>query len=393
MIPKLTIMNKPTVRLVFDRKHTASKTKKGLVQLEITFKGKRKWASTGVRLYKDQWNERLHVVKSLDAIELNEWLSKQVLSLEKWLRDIPSFSWEALNERLNAGEDNDNFIDFINKTINERNDIRESTRKVHKKLPTILKQYGKITYFKDLTSDRILDFDNWLHGRQVRKLGNDGIERMETMRQQTIYSYHKLMKTYINKAVQTGLMSASPYAALHFKRGESEPDRYLTGDELQKLSEAVMRNGSVARSRDMFLFQCYTGLSYADLKEFEYANVKTSDGKLLYTGKRKKTGVPFYFVILPKALDILKKYDYNLPVTSIEAMNHNLKNAARDAGIDKPISTHWARRTAAMAFANHGIRMEVVAKILGHATSLTTEKYYADITAETVAKEIDDAGI
>lgn len=386
----MTIIAKriPGVRLVFDRKHAASKTKKGLVQIEITLQMKRKWVSTSVKLYKDQWDDRKHVVKSTQAVELNEFLNRQVSDLEKWLRSNLPFSWEKLDKHLKEGDVSDNFIDFVEKSIKERNDITESTKKSHKKLVNVLDEYGKIKFFSDLTRAGILDFDNWLHGRKVRKLDKQGIEHWEPMRQQSLYDFHKIMKIYINRAVQRGLINANPYAGQHFKRGESEPDRYLTEDELHQLEAAEMRNGSIARAKDLFIFQCYTGLSYSDLRLFDFTKVKDADGEKLYSGKRKKTGEVFYFILLPKAVGVLEKHDFKLPVISNEGLNQNLKKVAEGAGLDVPLSTHWARRTAAMIFANHGVPMEVVAKILGHSNTLTTQKFYADITGETVAREM-----
>lgn len=390
-------MKIPTVRLVFDRKKVATKTNKGLIQIEVLFNGKRKWMSTGIKVYSDQWDSRRWVVNSADMYDVNSNLREQVETLEKWLRDTFSikepFSWEKLDRYLKATSQSDDFIEFLAKTIDERNDIKGTTKKTHRKLITMLKEFGKIKYFSDLTRDKIMDFDNWLHGRKVRKLDKNGIESWVPMRQQSIFDYHKTMKIYINKAVQRGLLQINPYIGQRFKRGESEPDRYLTEDELHQLEDAPMRNGSMARSKDLFLFQCYSGLSYADLCEFDFSKAKETGGEYLYSGKRKKTGETYYFFILQKAMDILKKYDFKLPIISNEGYNQNLKKVAADAGLDKPLATHWARRTAAMIFANHGIRIEVVAKILGHSSVTTTERFYADITSSTVAKEMKKAGL
>ena len=122
------IYKEATVRLVFDRYKTASKTKKGTVQLEITFMRKRKWISTGVRLFKDQWNDRKHVVNSTNMIELNDFLNKTVTDTEAWLRDNSPFSWEKFEAYLKAPRKSDSFRDFVLDTINGRNDIRDSTK-------------------------------------------------------------------------------------------------------------------------------------------------------------------------------------------------------------------------------------------------------------------------
>lgn len=390
----MSLIKLPTARLVFDRKHLASKTCKGLVQLEITYDKKRKWISTGVKLYSDQWNDRMHVIKGDDALELNEYLNRQVMDLQKWFREDKAFSWERLDKFLSQrASASDNFLDFLEKDISERNDIRDTTRKKHRKIVSMLTEYGKIETFSDLTPVAISDLDNWLHGRKIRKLDMYGVERYESMKQQSISDYHKLMKTYIGRAIRLGLMKDDPYKNQHFKRGESEPGRYLHEDELKQLEEAVMASGGLARAKDLFLFQCYTGLSYSDLREFDFQKARNYKGDKLYSGRRKKTGVVFYFILLPKAMEILEKYGYKLPDLCLEVCNRALKKVALCAGLGKPLSTHWARRTAAMIFANHGIRMEVVAKILGHSNTLTTQKFYASITEETVAEEMKKAGL
>lgn len=377
-----------TVRLTFDRYKVATKTHRGNLQIEILHDRKRKWISTGVKLYSDQWDERMHVVNAADAIELNEYINSKVMALEKWIRDNPPFSWEKLDRFLEVGETTNNFIDYVNKAIDSRNDIKDSTKKSQRKLVSMLKEYGHIVFFSDLTAANILDFDNWLHGRRVRKLHNDGTEYFEPMRQQSIHDYHKCMKTYIHYARQRGVTKNDPYETLHFRRGESEDGRFLSEDELKRIEVSGMRSGSVSRAKDLFLFQCYTGLSYADLKEFDFSKAKEMNGQQVYSGKRRKTDESFFFMLLPKAMEILRKYDFKLPVISNIGYNKQLKKVAADANVDHPISSHWARRTAATILINHGVRVEVIAKILGHADITTTMKFYARLNEKAVIDEM-----
>lgn len=381
------------MRVVFDRKHVASKDHKGLVQIEVTFKCRRKWLSTNVKLYKDQWDERMHVVKATQSIELNDYINKQVSSLEMWLRQNTPFSWEKLETHLKEGEQTDNFLDILAADIESRNDIRPVTKRTHRKLVTLLNEYGKIRYLSDLTSAKIFDFDNWMHGRQIRKLDRDGAEIFVPMKQQTIFDYHKLLKVYINRCIKREQLRKSPYVNWTFPRGESEEGRYLTEEELNIVSSSDMRSGGVARARDIFVFQSYTGLSYGDLREFDFSKSSDVDGTKVYKSKREKTGETFLFVVLPKAMAILEKYGYKLPVTSLEAYNRNLKKVAQDAGIDKPLASHWARRTAAVLFVNHKIPYEIAAKILGHADMRTTAKFYARLTDDTIIKTMKEAGL
>lgn len=378
---------------MFDRKHVASKKRKGLVQIEVTFKRKRKWISSNVKLYKDQWDDRKRVINSTESVSLNEWLNSQVTALEQWLRENAPFSWEKLDTFISQGRHSNNFLDFLNETIGGRNDIRETTRKAHRKLIGILKEFGGITYIEDLTKPNILLFDNWLHGRKIRKLRKDGTEYFAPMRQQSIYSYHKLLRTYIHIAITRNMLTSDPYYMTRFQKGESEPGRYVTTSELKRIMMSEMRSGSIARARDLFIFQAYTGLAYADLALFDFTKATEKDEKYVYSGKREKTGEPFFFVILAPAMEILRKYDYELPVTSSQTYDANLKKVAEDARVDKPLASHWARRTAGMMLLNAGIRLEVVAKILGHSSVRTTEKFYASINEDTVANEMGNLNV
>lgn len=385
--------NFPTVRLVFDRKKTATKKTTGLVQIEVRFNGGRKFISTGVKVYVGQWDNMKWVVRCADGVELNKSLRLQVQALEKFINESHPFSWDKLEGYIKGNGGNDNFVDFVSKTIDSRNDIGEGTRKSHRKLVGALKSFGGITYYHDLTKSNVLAFDNWLHGRKIRKLDKDGNEMFVPMKTPSIYGYHKLMKTYIHIAMNMELVKSDPYYGMRFQKGESEPGRYVSKEELERLMKAPMRSGSVARARDMFVFQSFTGLAYADLKLFDFTKAAIEGNDYVYSGKRKKTGEEFFFVILKPAMKILKKYSYVLPVTSSQTYDSNLKKVAADAGIDKPLASHWARRTAGMMLLNAGVRLETVAKILGHSSVKTTEQFYADIQKKTVIEEMKKAGL
>lgn len=143
----------------------------------------------------------------------------------------------------------------------------------------------------------------------------------------------------------------------------------------------------------MFVFQSFTGLAYADLKLFDFSKATAEGNDYVYGGKRKKTGKEFFFVILKPTMDIFMKYSYVLPVTSSQTYDSNLKKVAADAGIDKPLASHWARRSAGMMLLNTGVRLETVAKILGHSSVKTTKEFYANIQEKTVIEEMKKAGL
>ena len=89
-------------------------------------------------------------------------------------------------------------------------------------------------------------------------------------------------------------------------------------------------------------------------------------------------------------MEILKRYDGVLPTISNQKYNDFLKIIAYHAGIDKPISSHWARHTGATLLLNMGVDMEIVAKILGHSSTKITRAVYAKLLDETVVNAMAD---
>ena len=140
--------------------------------------------------------------------------------------------------------------------------------------------------------------------------------------------------------------------------------------------------------RDLFVFQTYTCLSYTDLKDFDSSQIQEVKNMKVYIGKRAKTEQPFTIPLLSPALAILNKYDNDLPIISNVKYNEYLKAVAQHAGIDKPVSSHWARHTGATLLLNGGADMRIVSKICGHSSTRITEQVYAKLLDETVVDAI-----
>ena len=121
---------------------------------------------------------------------------------------------------------------------------------------------------------------------------------------------------------------------------------------------------------------------------FDAGKVREMNGRKMYTARRGKTGVEFTFMLLGPALEVLRKYKGRLPMLSNVKYNAYLKVVAQSAGVDKPITTHWARHTGATLLLNAGVDMETVAKVLGHSSTKITRSVYAKLLDDTVAREM-----
>ena len=386
-------MKYPTTRFVFDRKNTATKDREALVQVEILHERKKKYVTTGVYVYKDQWNAKRHVVGRDDSIALNERIEAVKSSIDTFINRLIKegrpFTWEAVGDFL-AGEEGrrQTFMEYCEQRIRERNDIKESTRKSHGKLLSSLKEYGKIVTFDQLTKGNIAGYYDWLLGREITKIGSDGREYKTKMAQQTAWGYMKLLRTYIHDAILHERIDHDPSIGIKVKKGELEQTRWLTEDEIIRLENAKLSSGSLVRVRDLFIFSCYSGLAYSDLMDFKPEKLENEGKNTYLVGKRKKTGQEYIVLILPKAQEILEKYDYNLPTYTNQQYNHRLKDVAKEVGIDKPLSSHWARISFGFMALNQGVRIEVVSKAMGHATINETQRTYSRILKKTVVSEM-----
>ena len=169
---------------------------------------------------------------------------------------------------------------------------------------------------------------------------------------------------------------------------EKEKGRKLTKEEIAKLESAKLSSGSLVRVRDLFIFGCYSGLAFSDLMDFKPEKLEKEGNETYLYGKRIKTGEEYIVLILPKAQEILEKYGYKLPKYSNQQYNKRLKDVAKEAGVDKPISSHYSRITFGFLALNRGVRIEVVSKAMGHSTISETQRTYSRILKKTVVSEM-----
>lgn len=356
---------KPVVKIVFDRRKTASRVRCGTVEIEIYQNRKRKWISTGVRVFAHEWKNGM-VAGRVDAPELNVRIQtkyQQVLSLfDEGYRDIGNITAEHLGKV--------NFLDWLDAQIEGRVDLRESTRRAHRQTARHLREFGRIQSFGDLTTRNIALWDECIKGH-VKK-------------QSSAHGYHKRLKPYIKKAIQLDLLKESPYKGFKVARGRSEGIKYITEAERERIEMLPLSDG-MAVVRDMFIFACYTGLADCDLRKIKREDVIDEDGKRYLIDRRQKTGDRYKLVLLGKALEILERYDYNLDRVTNQKCNQYLKAIQVMAGIKTNLTMHVGRHTFATWALKRGVRIEVVSKMLAH-TNINTTQIYAKVLQEEVTK-------
>ena len=235
----------------------------------------------------------------------------------------------------------------------------------------------------DTINKRLLD-KFYLWNRKTYKIGNNT----------AIHFMHKFSTVY-KMAWDYGWVTGNPFHMLNLRKDRTER-AYLTIDELERLANREFTSERLERMRDIFLFCCYTGLSYIDVKTLTTDNlVRKNDGKLWIVTKRTKTEVPVNVPLLEIPLRLIKKYEPlrkgNLvfPVYSNQKSNDYLKEIAALCGINKDVTFHVARHTFATTVTlENGVPVESVSKMLGH-TNIQTTQIYARITERKINLDMD----
>lgn len=375
MLPKLTF--------VYDRRGRAGRNRPASVELRVYADGKQKYISTGINLLKKEWaNGEVSACRE-DYAELNEQLAlikRRTTAIITRMVNEGCLNLDAIPEMLeNEIMRRETFIEYAKEIASRRyRRIAYGTRKHYEVFFRFLEEWGGIIFFTDIVERNILRMDDMLERRGLKT--------------QTRWNYHKLMKFFINKAVEDGQIKKNPYTRIDIKKGsENGLTRYLTPEEFHDIETSVIPIERIARVRDLFVFQTYTMMSYADLKRFDYGKCTKENGEVVYKSRRQKTRQVFTVMLLRPALAILKRYDYKLPVISCEKYNEYLKVAAMYARIDKPISSHWARHTGATLMLNEGnVPIHVIQHILGHSSIRETERTYAKLLDRTIVESMGE---
>lgn len=329
------------LKTVFDRRKKASDKTKGAVEIEIYFsRNTRKYVSTGVLVYDYQFSD--HVINHDKALKLNRFITKKRKEIENALHSMEVEGVCNTLANFNAVFEPQKplYSDFFDLFYNEidKSGIRDTTKRQVMVAFEALERFGKIRSFDSITPANLELFDDFLRTENPHRV------------QTTIYGYHKRIKPYVLKAYRFGLIKDNPYNIFIAKNGRYKERKPLLQNEIDLILSTNF-TPVLNKVRDMFIFQIYTGLSYADMQLFSKDEIVES-GKIEYIdGRRYKTGTNFYTPILPPALKVLKKYNYELPTMTNERYNIYLHMIEQSLGIKKPLTSHVARHTFATTVA------------------------------------------
>ncbi len=380
----------------------SKKTGEVPVMVRITVDGKRAELSTGKKVLPEKWNVNSGRMKGNmeEARLLNKHLSTIHLDLERIfdrLSDEKQFISAQAIKSIYLGKNikqhlfmelfkyhNGQIKDQVGKGYSKGTLLRFETTYKHTR-DFIKHHFGKEDInLNELKYDFITEFEFYL--KSVKGISHN-----------TVMRYLKIFKKIVLMAVKNEWLDKDPFSRYTMTMKEVKKG-YLNKEELQSLYDKEFSMERLEQVRDIFLFCCYTGLSYADVRKLTPENIsKGLDGEYWIFVDRTKTGSASNVPLLPVAAEIMEKYKEHpitsnsgclLPVISNQKMNAYLKEMATLCDINKHITFHMARHTFATTVTlSNGVAIETVGSMLGH-RNLKTTQVYAKVVQEKVSQDM-----
>ena len=210
--------------------------------------------------------------------------------------------------------------------------------------------------------------------------------------QSSIWIYSIPLKHIVTAAHYNGKIPRNPFAMYRVDPDHKERE-FLTEEELSMFAGIKLENPNFSFARDLFLFGCWTGISFIDIKNLTEDNIVNINDVPWIVSQRQKTGVPFKIKLMESSLQIIERYkpfrkdEHLFAIGSLDMINKRIKRVANMCGIKKRISFHVSRHTFAVLALEHGMPIESVSKILGH-TNITTTQIYAKVTSTKLEHDI-----
>lgn len=356
---------------------------------------------TGKKVKVSEWDEKKQLVKgtSDNAKLINEYLyqlrnkvfQKEIELMEKGFMITANLLKEAVNDHVEA---------VNQKTLMEVFNDYQKMRK-----PLIGKKISKDTYDDNALSGRYIKefMEQKCHRKDIHlqeiKIGfiqgfHTFLLTEKNNRQNSCAKHLKFLKQLMNIAVANGYVQFNP---LNIYKVEHEPVEidFLDINELHKIINFETPIKRFERTRDAFLFGCFTGLAYIDIKTLRQEHLETDEnGRIWIKKKRVKTDVLSRIPLLPMAKLLLEKYkdwedDMIMPIQDATDVNENLKDIATLCGINKRVTFHTSRHTFAstVTLANN-ISLEVISKMMGHTNTRMTSRY-AKLVDKAIGEQMD----
>lgn len=361
------------------------------VYLRITVDGIPKEISTKRKWDITRWNQKSERASGSkeDAKALNYFLDSLSNRISNYRTELINNDQTITAQKL---------IDFVRgKNVSKIKVLQEFQLHNDEMLALVKKEeYAYGTYERYTTARcHVAEFINYKYGREdleFRELNYEFVKDYElylkTVRNcsnNTALKYIANFKTIVLRAIAKDIIPKDPFILFKSKKTKCNK-KPLSSEELQRLENKVFSSDRLSVIRDIFVFQCYTGLAYIDAYQLKPDDIKKGiDGTLWIMTSRQKSKSRTDIPLLPKAIEIMERYKNHplciergsvLPVKSNQKMNEYLKEIAIICNLSGELNTHKARRTfGSTVTLKNGVPIHVVKEMMGHYSVKQTEEY------------------
>lgn len=382
------MLQKIKYRLVFNRRNQLNGMGEGLIQIEAYLNARKIYFTTHTYIKPEYWSNGI-VVGHPQANDLNAMLYQEVINIQAIEIDffkrgiVPTLALlkQAVREKHvpNIG-----FIEFAEKMV------RDSTRRKRGTLDNLrstikqLRAFRMTVSFEDVTLQFINEFEKHLSSTGSSK--------------NTVIKHMHQLRTITNEAIRQRYIKQEDYPFRDYKMPPMERRKeFLTPEELRRIERYASKPGiKYRRVLYGFLFCCYTGLRFSDFKALRQWHFVRTEGKTWLSMRMQKTEIdimlPVSMLFEGKALQLLEDYDISMLVrvgSNAEA-NRKLRTITSKLKIDKRVTWHTARHTFATSLVHQAVPITTIQRLLGH-TSVRTTMVYAEVTGDTILKDLEAA--
>jgi len=393
-----------TFSILFWVELSRTKNHQASLYARITVNGQRSAISLKRKVFITDWDSDRNRAKGTGQKLrlLNSYLDETYNQLFEAYRDLKSehklITAQTIKARfLGLDEDNRSVLDIIS-CHNEdmKGKLKWGTQKNYFTTQLYISRFLSKSYkttdmhLRELDYDFIIKFEKFLRAYIPK-------DHQKRMGNNTVMKHIERFRKLINLSYKLGWMERDPF--VNFKAKFDKTERgFLSLAELKRIEEKQFVISRLKLVRDLFVFSCYTSLSYIDAINLTTDNIRIGiDGELWIYYHREKTTKPIRIPLLPRALDIIEKYKNNqkaisqgrvFPKISNQKLNAYLKEIADVCGIQKNLTFHIARHTFATTVTlSNGMPIKTVSKLLGH-SKISTTQIYAKVIERKVSNDM-----
>ncbi|UMB59889.1 site-specific integrase [Lutibacter sp. A80] len=370
------------------------------VRCRITYLKKRREFSVGLFVNPELWNSKKQKIESVH--KEHKLLNTQLSLIKNNLNQ--AFLLLQINKQ--NFDVNDIFLQYKGENITDNKTLMEIFDLHNEKMKNLIGvSYAKSTFSKFIEAKKhVLSFLKFQYKKNdillstlKLKFLNDFdyyLKSEKNQKQITINKSIQRLRKIIKLALAEGYLVTDPFILYKPKRVVKNVV-FLSTEELKALESHKFAQARLQEVRDWFVFSCYTGLAYNEIKKLRKQHiVKGFDGELWIEMKREKTQKNISIPLLPKARIMIDKYNVvssNMvfDVCSNQKYNSYLKEIAIVVGINKKLSTHIARKTfASTVLLYNDVPIEIVSELLGHSSIRVTQESYGKVVQKKVSEQM-----